>query len=183
MRSFHRCLLTGLVAIWGLTGCTADISDLNSYTQRVKANTQVNIEPYPQFEAQPPFEYAAADLRSPFIRPRVLQPAVVEVVKENCLQPNFSRQKEALENYGIDAITMSGMFTANQTEWVLFKTNDGALHKATYGNFLGLFHGKISAISDQAVTIIELLPDGAGCWQEKETQLTMTSLAGENDNV
>ena len=175
--------LTVCATVLLLAGCSADISDLNSYTQTVKANTQVNMEPYPQFEAQPPFEYAASDLRSPFVRPRVQQPAVVEVVKENCLQPNFSRPKEALENYGIDAITMSGMFTANQTDWVLFKTNDGALHKATYGNFIGLFHGKIAAISDQAVTIIELLPDGAGCWREKETQLTMTSLAGENDNV
>jgi len=166
-----------------LAGCTAQVSDLREYTTQVKANTQVNIEAYPEFQAQPPFAYSANDRRSPFIRPRIAEQTVVEVAKANCLQPNFSRQKEPLESYGIDAITMSGMFNTNQKQWVLFKTNDGSLHKASNGNYIGLFNGRISAISNETVTITELLPDGAGCWQQKETKLTMASLAGENDNV
>lgn len=176
-------LLPSLVAVSLLAGCSADISDLSAYTEQVKANTQVSIEPYPQFEPQPPFAYSANELRSPFVKPRAAQQVVAEVAKANCLQPDYGRQKEPLENYGIDAITMSGMFKANQKNWVLFKTNDGVLHKASYGNHLGLFHGKITKITNETVTITELLPDGAGCWQRKETQLTMASLAGENDNV
>jgi type IV pilus assembly protein PilP len=166
-----------------LSGCNAQIGDLQAFTAQVKANTSVSIEAYPEFEPQPPFEYAAGDMRSPFVRPRVVEQTVVEVATANCLQPDYSRRKEPLEAYGIDAISMSGMFTANQKQWVLFKTNDGGLHKASHGNYLGLFHGKISAISADTVTITELLPDGAGCWQTKETKLTMASLAGENDNV
>ncbi|WP_100658026.1 pilus assembly protein PilP [Alteromonas flava] len=180
-RSNLTLCLTAVVL--GLTGCTADISDLQAYTQQVKANTQVRIEPYPEFEVQPPFDYSANQLRSPFVRPRTIEQPAAEVAKANCLQPDFGRKKEALENYGIDAITMSGIFNANNKKWVLFKTNDGALHKASYGNHLGLFHGEITVISNQSVTITELLPDGAGCWQRKETELTMASLAGENDNV
>ncbi|WP_100642693.1 pilus assembly protein PilP [Alteromonas facilis] len=172
-----------IAAIIALTGCTADISDLQAYTQQVKAQTQVQIEPYPEFEAQPPFDYSANTLRSPFVRPRTIEQPAAEVAKANCLQPDFARTKEPLENYGIDAITMSGVFNVANKTWVLFKTNDGSLHKASYGNHLGLFHGKITAITNQTVTITELLPDGAGCWQRKETELTMASLAGENDNV
>ena len=183
MNPCRRNFSTIAFAALFLSGCTAQVADLQAYTAQVKANTQVNIEAYPEFEAQPPFEYAANELRSPFVRPKAAEQAVVEVVKANCLQPNYSRQKEALESYGIDAITMSGIFTANQKQWILFKTNDGALHKATYGSYIGLFHGRISAISNETVTITELLPDGAGCWQQKETKLTMASLAGENDNV
>ena len=177
-------LLNSLVtALMILTGCTAQVDDLRDYTSQVKANTQINIEAYPEFEVQTPFAYAANNMRSPFVRPRVAKQSIVEVAKPNCLQPDFARQKESLESYGIDAITMSGMFNTNQKQWVLFKTNDGSLHKASYGNYIGLFNGKISAISSETVIITELLPDGAGCWQQKETKLTMASLAGENDNV
>lgn len=172
-----------VTTLLALSGCSAEIGDLTAYTQQVRANTQVNIEPYPEFETQPTFEYTASELRSPFVRPRVVEQAIVENVQTNCLQPDFNRRKEPLESYGIDAIAMSGLIKANRGNYVLFKTNDGRLHKATYGNYLGLFHGKITAITNQTVKITELLPDGAGCWQQKETELTMASLVGENDNV
>ncbi|MDM7861623.1 pilus assembly protein PilP [Alteromonas sp. ASW11-36] len=176
-------VLIPMVVLATLCGCSADIGDLTAYTQQVRANTQVSIEPYPEFETQPTFEYTASELRSPFVRPRIAEQAVVEAVQANCLQPDFNRRKQPLESYGIDAIAMSGVFNANGRNYVLFKTNDGMLHKATYGNYIGLFHGKITAITNQTVKITELLPDGAGCWQQKETELTMASLAGENDNV
>ncbi|MBT0586094.1 pilus assembly protein PilP [Alteromonas sp. SM 2104] len=172
-----------LIGVGLLAACTAETSDLVAYTEQVKATVQVNIEPYPEFASQPAFDYSADNLRSPFVRPRAVEQTVAEVAKPNCLQPDFARAKEPLERYGIDAISLSGMFVSNNKTWGLFKTNDGSLHKASVGNYLGLFNGKITDISGEKVTISELLPDGAGCWQKKQTTLTMASLAGENDNV
>ena len=178
MRKLIALLTPGL-----LVGCQPQTSDLGQFIEGVKQNTPVMIEAYPEFEAQPAFEYKASGLRSPFQRPKGKTVETVQTQKANCLQPDFSRQKHALEQYGMDALTISGTFTNAGTQWVLIKANDGSLHKATLGDYVGLFFGKITSIKDGTVSITEMLPDGAGCWQKKQATLSMSSKAGENDNV
>jgi len=166
-----------------LTACAPKTDDLVTFTEEVKQRVPTTVEPYPEFEPQPVFVYSAQDLRSPF-NPTVKAAAPVQAqVQTNCLQPDFSRSKQPLEQYGIDALKLTGNFTTNGVRWVLFATNDGALHKATQGSRLGLFFGKIIAISDSSVTIEELLPDGAGCWQRQEVVLSLETRGGENNNV
>lgn len=172
-----------LICTAGVSACSPKLSDLAAYTAQVKQNTRVSIEPYPEFEQQPPFIYAAQDLRSPFTRPKNNTAQLQVEQQANCTQPDFDRRKEPLENYGLDALSLAGSFTAGGTRWILVKTNDGALHKAKIGSRIGLFNGEITAIASQAVKIQQLLPDGAGCWQSKETTLTMSSAAGESKNV
>ena len=172
-----------LAGITLLAGCEAQTDDLVTFVVNVKQSTPVSIEPYPEFTTMPAFEYKAEDLRSPFQRPRNTVVERVETQKANCLQPNFSRKKQALEAYGLDALSISGMFTSKGKKWVLITANDGSLHKATSGDYLGLFFGKITSINNGTISITEMLPDGAGCWQTKQATLTMASKAGENDNV
>lgn len=172
-------ILTPLV----LAGCEVQTNDLAEYVANVKQTTQVSIEPYPEFETMPAFEYTALELRSPFQRPKSTPIETTQSGRANCLQPDFSRQKQPLEGYGMDALSVSGMFTSLGKQWVLIKANDGSLHKATLGDYLGLFFGKITSIQNGTVSITEMLPDGAGCWQKKQAKLSMSSQAGENDNV
>lgn len=176
----HPLILAFLLLI---KGCQVQTDDLQQFVDETQQTTQVSIEPYPEFTAHPPFIYAAQDQRSPFNRPKnlVLQP--ISRPQSNCLQPDTSRDKEALERYGIDALKVTGFFTSKNKPWVLFIANDGSLHKATIGNHLGLFFGKITAIDNNIITITELLPDGAGCWQQKQTTLSMSTAAEEQDNV
>ena len=53
--------------------------------------------------------------------------------------------------------------------------NYSRLYQAKKGSRLGLFFGQIISIGKDEVTIEELVPDGTGCWQKKETTLTMKS--------
>lgn len=175
--------LVMLFAPLALGGCQVQTDDLGQFIAQVKQNTPVITEPYPEFKTMPAFEYKATDLRSPFQRPKNKTVETVQTQKANCLQPDFSRSKHALESYGMDALMVSGMFTSAGRDWVLIKANDGTLHKATLGDYVGLFFGKITSIKDGTVSITEMLPDGAGCWQRKQATLSMSSQAGENDNV
>jgi type IV pilus assembly protein PilP len=86
-----------------------------------------------------------------------------------------------LEKFGIDALSITGVFQSNGKKWVLIKSNTGSLFKATIGDYLGLFFGKIDSIQNGTVSFTEMLPDGAGCWQKKQVTLTMLSKAGEDD--
>lgn len=166
-----------------LAGCHAQLDDLTTYVAEVKQNTPVNIEPYPEFTAMPAHQYQGASLRSPFQRPKTLTLAVVEAAKANCLQPNVQRQKQPLERYGLDALSLSGVFTSKGKRWALIKANDGSLHQVTTGDYMGLFLGKITAIKNGTISLTEMLPDGAGCWQKKQASISMTAKAGEDNNV
>ena len=166
-----------------LAGCEAQTDDLVTFVVGVKQNTTINIEPYPEFATMPAFKYQSAELRSPFQRPRNISIQSVSTKQANCTQPEFKRHKQPLEAYGLDALTISGTFTSKGRKWALITANDGSLHKATTGDYLGLFFGKITSIKDNTIALTEMLPDGAGCWQQKQATLTMSSQAGENDNV
>jgi type IV pilus assembly protein PilP len=165
-----------------LTGCGASIDDLVAYTQQVKSNIQVSIEPYPEFKQVENVEYTASTIRSPFRRASQEVQSVQIAATENCAQPDRTRNREKLERFGLDALQMSGVLTIGGQRYALIKANDGSLHRVTVGNYLGLFHGKVIEITNTEVKIREMLPDGAGCWQEKQATLGM-SAAGDNNNV
>ena len=164
-----------------LTSCDAKIDDLQVYITEVKQNTPISIEPYPQFDAKPTFIYAAESMRSPFQRPRNTGVEVKPSSQPNCTQPDFARSKQALEKFGIDALSVTGVFTSNGKKWALVQSNTGSLFKVTKGDYLGLFFGKIDSINNGTVSFTEMLPDGAGCWQKKQATLTMLSKAGEKN--
>lgn len=166
-----------------LSGCEANVDDLQVYIAEVKQNTTVQIEPYPEFESKPTFIYAADTLRSPFQQPRNTGAGVeIKVASQpNCAQPDFNRAKQPLEKFGIDALAINGVFQSNGRTFALIQSNTGGLFKATIGDYLGLFFGKIDSIQDGTISFTEMLPDGAGCWQKKQATLTMLSKAGENN--
>jgi type IV pilus assembly protein PilP len=166
-----------------LSACQPKVDDLQTYVAQVKQNTQVNIEPYPEFREMPAFKYEAKELRSPFQRPRNLVLEQVTAPKVNCLQPNFGRNKQPLEQYGLDALSVIGEFTTNGNQYALIQANDNSLHKVKAGNRIGLFFGTIDRVDSGTLFITEMLPDGTGCWQVKKTTLSMSSNPGETDNV
>lgn len=172
-----------LLLLLMIAGCQPKLDDLNAFVSDVEQKTQVSIEAYPEFSKTPAFVYQAGDKRSPFQRPRGQVAELVQTQKANCMQPDFSRAKQPLERYGTDALSIKGFFSRNNQIWAMIQANDGSLHKASVGDRLGLFFGRITQISNGKVSITEMLPDGTGCWQEKQATLTMSSKAGENDNV
>lgn len=179
MKSKLSLLLMALL----LSGCHAQMDDLQQHIATVQQNAQVVIEPYPEFKPIPAFRYTGDEQRSPFQRPKGMIPEAVQVAKANCMQPDFARQKQPLERYGLDALSIKGFFRSGQSIWAMIQANDGSLHKAKKGDHMGLFFGKITSIQDGKVAIVELLPDGTGCWQEKHSTLTIASQAGDENNV
>lgn len=164
-----------------IVGCAPKLDDLEIYTEQVRSSSVVNIEPYPMFETQPAYVYTSQNLRSPFLTLKDKQGPVVSQRNADCIQPDNRRTREPLESYGLDALEMTGNFEVNGRKWVLINSNDGVLHKATRGSRIGLFHGTITHISDTDISITQLLPDGAGCWQPKATTLTGQSATGDNN--
>ncbi|WP_339767456.1 pilus assembly protein PilP [uncultured Paraglaciecola sp.] len=170
-----------LCSLWLLGACSEQQHDLDTYIADVKHNTPIRIEPYPEFTTSPAFTYAANELRSPFKRLKNAPQIETASTTTSCPQPNAAHVKQPLEHHGIDAMAFIGTIKKNNQNWALIQTNDGNLYRATTGDYLGLFYGRINAIKDGRITYTEMLPDGTGCWQKKQATLTMQANLGEDN--
>jgi len=159
------------LAAISLSGCGDDTEDIKVYMEQVQATTKQYIKPMPEVTPFVHVAYSAADKRSPFILPiaQVIQQRVQKV--SGCLSPDNTRRKQPLEKYALSNLTMRGTLGDDSQLWALLEASDLTLHRVSVGNFLGLYHGKITKVSETKVTVIELSPDGSGCWVEREAEL------------
>ena len=51
----------------GLSACSQDVSDLQSFIAQTKSAHVGSVKPIPQFKPYESFSYSAADLRDPFV--------------------------------------------------------------------------------------------------------------------
>ncbi len=162
-----------LFSIFLLSGCFDDITDIKSYIAKVQANTNSYIEPMPEVPVFSSFDYSAQDLRSPFVapKPEVLQEKMQQML--GCLSPDPRRRKQPLEKFALGDLVMRGTLGDSGITWALLEASDTTLHRVTQGYYLGLYNGRITEISNKKLKIIELTPDGAGCWVERETVIEL----------
>lgn len=156
-----------------LVGCYDDVSDLQQYMNKVKSGTPVKIEPIPAVNQFEHFDYTKTSPRSPFDLP---SPEVIQENYEpaqNCLAPDPRRRKQPLEKFALDNLSMKGTLGTDKEVWALIQASDGSLHRVTEGNFAGLYHGRITSVNDNRVVLVELIPDGAGCWKERSVTVQL----------
>ncbi len=151
-------------SVLGLSGCSQDMSDLDQYITEVKARQPGPIDPIPQMAPYEPFAYARHDAASPF--QSFVQEEKKALAEQNrstsTLQPDFSRNREPLEEFPLDGIRMLGTLDFRQQRYALLNAPDGVVHRATHGDHMGQNFGKIVQITESEVRLEEIVPDGLG---------------------
>ena len=156
-----------------ISGCFDNTDALKAHMATVQANTTTYIEPMPSAPVFHHFEYSAHTLRSPFVapEPEAIQAKVQQM--SDCLSPDLRRRKQPLEKFSLSDLSMKGTLGGSGTLWALVEASDGTLHRVASGNYVGLFNGIIMAVTQDKVKVVELIPDGAGCWVKRETAVVM----------
>ena len=156
-----------------LSGCFDDTDDLKEYMNTVQKNTTHYIKPMPKIAKFSHFDYAVTTLRSPFIAPK--PEAIQEKIQQmsGCLSPDPRRRKQPLEKYSLGDLTMRGTLGELGIVWALVEASDKSLHRVSVGNYLGLFNGHITKVNENNIKVVELIPDGAGCWVEREATIVL----------
>ncbi len=161
-----------LIAIFSLIGCVnKDMTDLEVYINKTKKNYKGHVKPLPEFKSQPPYAYAAQDVRDPF------KPVVdieVSAGPYRGPKPDQNRPKEPLEEFSLDSLRMVGTLAQNDNEWVLIKDPDGLLHRVSVGHYMGQNYGKVISISEEEVALLELISDRKGGWEERNTSIAIS---------
>lgn len=168
-----------LISVLLLAGCFDDTSDIQAYIADVQAKTVARIEPMPEIPAFNHFDYSAQTLRSPFVAPK--PEAIQEKIQQmaGCLSPDPRRRKQPLEKFALGDLTMRGTLGELGVTWALVEASDGTLHRVTVDNYLGLYNGRIADVNTENVKVVELIPDGSGCWVERETIIAMVDTDAE----
>lgn len=168
-----------IILTFFLSGCFDDTSDLKEHIATVQANTKSYIKPIAEVPVFNHYSYNAKSLRSPFDLPK--PEAIQEKMQQmsGCLSPDPRRRKQPLEKYAISDLSMRGTLGELGVTWALVEASDATLHRVAVGNYLGLYNGRITAVDLKNVKIIELIPDGSGCWAERETNIAITESNSE----
>ena len=161
-------LLTVLLAACSDNG----MNDLRQFVEEAKQK-QGRVEPLPQFKPVGTFAYDASVLRDPFGSASTNPRLAAGDKSVAGLVPDANRHKEVLESFPLDTLRMLGTFEFKETKWGLVKAPDGIVYRIKPGNHLGQNFGKVQAVQDKKITLVEIVPDGLGGWLERDAYLAI----------
>jgi type IV pilus assembly protein PilP len=159
-----------------LTGCGDDgFSDLQQYVNEVKARPKGTIEALPEQKIIEPFVFKPEGLRDPFKAISESQEDEdSQIAIGNGIKPDFTRRKEELEAYPLDALRMVGTIVKKGNLWGLVKASDKTIYRVQAGNHMGKNYGRIIRIMNDKIELMEIVPDKPGAWREQQTSLALT---------
>lgn len=163
-------ILLSLLLLPLLFGCgDADYAELRQFMADTGKDAVETLEPLPSLKVADNFVYEPGDLPDPF-RPRNLRPARTG---GGGLQPDFSRPKEPLEAYPLEALRMVGMLVKGSERHAIIRTPENTLYRVRKGDHMGQNFGLIVSVSETETRIKETIQDSAGDWTETSTSLPL----------
>ena len=149
----------------GLAACGGDMDDLDQYINEIKAKPGGRIEPLPEITPYEVFTYIAdaQGMRSPFV-PDTPQ----STGSSGGARPDRDRSREYLESFPLDTLGMVGTLYIGDTMYGLVQTSDGLIHRVIPGNYMGQNDGRINAIDESEIELVEIISDGIGGYIERD---------------
>lgn len=165
--STTRLILAILAAAFAISGCGNDMDDLDQYINEIKARPGGRIEPLPEIKPYEVFTYTAdaEQFRSPFMAD---SPRSRGDVNDNGMRPDAERSREFLEQFPLDTLRMVGTLQLGESNYGLVQTSDGLIHRVVAGNYMGQNDGRITAVNESDIALVEIISDGIGGYLERQ---------------
>ncbi len=162
-------MLALVAATFLLAACDPGMRDLENYVADVKQRPAPPLEPLPVMKQFETFVYAAQDLRDPFSMPQRRD----DQSRSDGPRPDPNRRKEILEAFPLDGLDMVGLIGAGENQVALVMDPQRVVHRVRVGQYLGQSDGRIVAIREDGLELVELIPDGSGGWLERPARLAL----------
>jgi type IV pilus assembly protein PilP len=165
--SFRKMVVTAVLATFALAACGGDMDDLDQYINTVKAKPGGRIEPLPEITPYEVFTYIAdaEGFRSPFVPD---SPQAASGMAAGGTRPDPERSREFLEQFPLDTLRMVGTLQLGETQFGLVQTSDGRIHRVVPGNYMGQNDGRVVAVYESEIELVEIISDGIGGYLERE---------------
>ena len=157
-----------------LSACGSDDTEqVRAWMREVDAQTQVKVPPLAEPKTFIPFAYAQKDQVDPFNPNKLLaELAKLDARAGGGLRPDVERRKELLESYPLDTVKMVGTIGKNGVIHAVLQI-DRSVHQVVKGQHIGQNYGRITGITEDAVSIREIVQDATGDWVERMSKLEL----------
>lgn len=154
-----------------LAGCDSDpqLQALNDELQLIRQQAMPLADETPVAMPGLRFVASAPPLRDPFQPPD--QPASRPTGKPGSA-PDLDRPRQYLEGFAVDQFRMVGTLSLGTQTFALLRGTAG-VHRLAVGDYLGGDHGRVVAIHEGQLELVELFPDGEGAWLERPRTLVL----------
>ncbi|MDE0350399.1 MAG: pilus assembly protein PilP [Gammaproteobacteria bacterium] len=130
-----------------------------------------SVPAHPAVRPAPPFRYEAGTLRDPF------EPPVSEWDRgaDHGLSPapDLQRARTALEGFEMEELRVVGILAARDARAALVRDPGGHVHAVRVGDYVGRDFGRVEAIEDTGLVLLEAIADGSGDWVTRVRNLPM----------
>lgn len=151
----------------GITSTPGDAPNLEEWVAGIKAKPAPPLDPLPVMQQFETFEYSAQNLRDPF------STAFAPGSSESGPRPDSNRRKQALEQFPLDSLDMVGTIGTGRGLVALVMGPDKVTQRVLPGNYMGQSDGRVTAVYEDRIELVELVPDGAGGWLERAATVSL----------
>lgn len=166
------CMTSLSIALLALGGCMSGTSEVEQWVAKEKARKGAPLEAPPVIKTFESFEYTlrAPDDRDPFNLPANEEE---ERASASGPRPDQNRIREPLESFPLDGLKMVGTLGAAAAPEGLLKDPEGVIRRVHIGNYLGQNYGRVTAINESQIDLVELVPNETGGWVERQTTISL----------
>ncbi|XSS63816.1 pilus assembly protein PilP [Pseudomonas sp. B11] len=169
MNGGHWLLGGFCLCLWGGEGA-AGFADLDAYLDEMRRQAPAAVDSVPPLRSFSVFAYGAGALRDPF-QPLSDDPlASQRLIGARRSEPG--RVLHPLEQLDIEQLQMVGTLSGVAGNFVLLR-GAGVVYRLQVGDYLGRDQGRIIAIGDLQVDVLEVVADGLGGWLERSRTLLL----------
>ena len=155
-----------LVLACALSACGGAKGDLEKWVAEVRAQPAPPLDPLPVMQQFETFEYAAQNLRDPFSE-------AFDGAEGSGPRPDPGRRKQTLEQFPLDSLDMVGTLGRGTGMVALVMAPDKVTYRVLPGAYLGQSDGRVTAVYEDRIELVELVPDGAGGWLERPATIAL----------
>lgn len=171
-----------------LSACgDSEFADLRAEVSKINARKNTNVPQLPEFKHIPSYFYEVEQMRDPFfpfmeagdgLSIQSIGSEGSENMEPACTHPDLAsyRVKAELERIPIDALEMVGTLIEenDDTLWgLVISKSEGIIYRVRVGDYIGTHSGKVTAIYEDKIELLELIPDNEGCWQEQFSTIAL----------
>lgn len=151
----------------GITSTPGNAPNLEKWVADVRARPAPPLDPLPVMQQFETFEYAAQSLRDPFSN------AFSDQSGGSGPRPDPNRPRQALEQFPLDSLDMVGTIGKGPGMIGLVMGPDKVTYRIRPGVYMGQNDGRVTAIHEDRIELVELVPDGAGGWLERPASVAL----------
>lgn len=175
MKTIHG--LVWIACSLALLGCSASKEEeLRQWMAQENTQHRSKITPLVLPKQFQPVPYDKGTMLDPFNNQRLTQAlrrdTAQTISNGGLVAPELLRRKEPLEAFALDTMAMVGSVVKNGAPTALIRV-DRLLYQVKVGDHLGQNYGRITKISESAVSLREVVQDSSGEWVERTARLEL----------